>query len=1182
MGLSVSDLHSIIEDTRLIAAGSVSGQAQYKVSLAYNYEASDAADPLKVTQIGVWLPPGFTYNTGSCNIETIPSADRPTLPPTVSNYAGGTIVVWKWTTPKLFTTLCADLGGDTVSPNYNMNVLLNFTPQVTGATPNMVPWIYTGNSLKDIKFAWDADVRVFKIHSVASGGTDVSAYGIKVEQRSLAKTIAGDYVAIGGTNLISSTNPDVRDTPVAFSSATTTASAQTTIPGDAEVAAAYLYWSGWYNVTPGTPTNVNISPLNPDTCSSLGNWSFTGTAWSSDGSKFAGHYTSGGESAKYITLTSAMNLSSYAGTTVIISWQQWVSGSPDANDRLYLSISNDGGLTWSDGNVGSNGVQTLVGNTAATTQPALANFSYTIPNVYLNASFKARLYLQNFTTGTRNCLLDNITIQPQILNDTCDAGTWANWTNGGDWSTANSGPTPLAFMGHDSTSSSSTSTVRYITLTTSKTLTVGQTISVALQQWAVVGSGSYSSNDRLYVSFSSNGGSSWSTETEVARGSGGTNFGTAATPVNYSTTYTIASPGTFKIRFRVYGFTTTGRNIYVDNVVVTGAGIAPLNPDACSNLNNWTVTGDWKVATGTFQAQDVASTPGSDPARYLTLTTPINLSSYTGKVVNISWQQWATGSPVSSDKLQLQFWDGSAWGNIYTVAQGNAGNTPVDASGNGGFLASQPSSTPNPSTNPDGTQHYFSLQIPNQYLTSGFKMRFYLAGFGATKYCYIDNIYLNSYATTIPVIFNDAASIASPNPLSQWISDVDWTGYYSNDFAGTHTTGNRYLTLATVLDLSDYVGQALSITWNQSETGSLTSSDGLQYQFSGDGGNTWSMLYTAFTGNITSGPFAPQSIPSSYITNSFKVRFYLLGFGSGKVCHLDDIQIYNNGQSADPGASLKINGIQVSFSLTNGLPQQGITQDLIADKQQIINNADYANPNGYSYSSFKDVTALVRAYSPNGANGNKPGNATYTVGGVGATSNANNEWQYAGWSMVIIYTSAATLGHQLYLYDTFLYCNHQTDLDVDQDGHPGGTISGFLVPSQILGETNAAKITAFVGEGDDSYTGDFLALNAASSYASHPVDIPNSNKLWDGINTTGNSSSSPNNVWNSKSIGLSASGVDVDTFNVTWASGLIHAGDATARLDMYTDIDVYNLVYVILSFRSLTTSGGAITYLIRG
>jgi hypothetical protein len=345
------------------------------------------------------------------------------------------------------------------------------------------------------------------------------------------------------------------------------------------------------------------------------------------------------------------------------------------------------------------------------------------------------------------------------------------------------------------------------------------------------------------------------------------------------------------------------------------------------------------------------------------------------------------------------------------------------------------------------------------------------------------------------------------------------------------------------------------------------------------------MLYTAFTGNITSGPFAPQSIPSLYITSKFKIRFYLLGFASGKVCHLDDIQIYSNGQSADTTASLKINGIQVSFD-SNGLPQQGVVKDLTADKAQIINNADYDNPHGYSYSSFKDVTALVRAYSPSGANGNKPGNATYTVGGVGATSNANDEWAYAGWSIVIIYTSAATLGHQLYLYDTFLYCNHQTDLDFDQNGTPGGTISGFLVPSQILGETNAAKITAFVGEGDDSYAGDFLALNAPSSYASHPADIPDTPyKLWDGTTSTlspgSNTATHPDNVWNSKSVGLSASGIDVDTFNVTWASGLVHAGDTTARVDMYTDVDIWNLVYVILSFRSLTTSGGAITYLIR-
>ena len=38
--------------------------------------------------------------------------------------------------------------------------------------------------------------------------------------------------------------------------------------------------------------------------------------------------------------------------------------------------------------------------------------------------------------------------------------------------------------------------------------------------------------------------------------------------------------------------------------------------------------------------------------------------------------------------------------------------------------------------------------------------------------------------------------------------------------------------------------------------------------------------------------------------------------------------------------------------------------------------------------------------------------------------------------------------------------------DWDNDGYPGGTISGFLVPPQTPGETNAARITVLVGEGD--------------------------------------------------------------------------------------------------------------------
>jgi hypothetical protein len=243
-------------------------------------------------------------------------------------------------------------------------------------------------------------------------------------------------------------------------------------------------------------------------------------------------------------------------------------------------------------------------------------------------------------------------------------------------------------------------------------------------------------------------------------------------------------------------------------------------------------------------------------------------------------------------------------------------------------------------------------------------------------------------------------------------------------------------------------------------------------------------------------------------------------------------------------------------------------------------NSD-GSSNGFSYAGYKDVTKLVQTYSakaPDPAT-NHPGNGTYTVGGV--TGVTGNQWSYAGWSLVTIYQSPDTKGHQLYLYDTFIYAHNNTDIDFDKDGQPGGTISGFLVPQPVTGEVNAATMTVFVGEGDVVWTGDFLAFNAPESYRTNPQSIPNAYKLWDGTTSTGNSSSSPNNVWNGKSIGATADGVDIDTFSITWASGLLQPGDTSARIDLPTLDDSWNLVYIILSFRSETTTGGTITYLIR-
>ena len=88
----------------------------------------------------------------------------------------------------------------------------------------------------------------------------------------------------------------------------------------------------------------------------------------------------------------------------------------------------------------------------------------------------------------------------------------------------------------------------------------------------------------------------------------------------------------------------------------------------------------------------------------------------------------------------------------------------------------------------------------------------------------------------------------------------------------------------------------------------------------------------------------------------------------------------------------------------------------------------------------------------------------------------------------------------------------------------------------------------------------------------------NTYKLSDGIDVT------KNNPWNGQSLGFSASGIDIDTFYIPWVgfAGGLNEGDVSAHIDMYTnEDDNYNLIYIILSFRSDITTGGTISYLIR-
>jgi hypothetical protein len=415
--------------------------------------------------------------------------------------------------------------------------------------------------------------------------------------------------------------------------------------------------------------------------------------------------------------------------------------------------------------------------------------------------------------------------------------------------------------------------------------------------------------------------------------------------------------------------------------------------------------------------------------------------------------------------------------------------------------------------------------------------------------------------TPQPVLEDDCKDFGNWISGSCWnINDGHFRSHYSSGAPST-----RYCTLKDSLDLSSHDPGMVKVCWEHWEEGSLewwppSSADALKFQFSGDGGENWSSTYTAFSGNIGDTPqHFSYTVPSAYLTSNFKFRFYLQNFGGDdEYCHVDNFAITETVCAADTSVIFKINGDQVYID-GQGDPQidEDEIQEITASQSSILEN----EPGEYSYACYCDVTQLVKEFSNQGEHQNHTGNGVYTVGGVYAET--GNQWSYAGWSLVIIYESPETYGHQLYLYDEFVYsdCNDYEiiNVDFDGDGEPGGTITGFIVPEPIWGEKFAATLTCFVGEGDECWAPDSLKFNGDYLF--------NDESPW-------------NNVWNSASPGMSEDGVDIDTFYITWDSHLLEPGDSSAQLDLLTKVDSWNLVYIILSLRSETITGGTVHYVI--
>jgi hypothetical protein len=438
---------------------------------------------------------------------------------------------------------------------------------------------------------------------------------------------------------------------------------------------------------------------------------------------------------------------------------------------------------------------------------------------------------------------------------------------------------------------------------------------------------------------------------------------------------------------------------------------------------------------------------------------------------------------------------------------------------------------------------------------------------------------------------NDSRSIFwsdTCSNLNNWTrTGTDWYstgGYLQGHYDGTGA-GDRELTLTSPVSLSGRPSGSVVVGWQQWESNGnnnleplsdVTNGDALQYQLYN--GTTWGPLETAFQDDIgTTRQSYYFVLPDQYLNANFKIRFYLHGFtATGEDCRIDDIHICS---VVDSAATFKIDNPDTASD-------PDYSGSLSALDYYVLENAAVGE---YSYACVQRVKTLLLSYSVNGTDDNPTGNGIFTVGDV--IGDTGEHWSYAAWSLIIIYSSPETAGHQIYLFDRFAFCQQYSNLDFDFDGEGGGDISGFIIPERIGTEANAATISCFVGEGDKCFDGDFIALNAPEAYRSFPQNIPDSYKLWDGITLPTwptnyhNTQNDPNNVWNARSRGTTEAvidGFDIDTFYITWESGFLHADDTSMHIDIYTEQDNWNLIYIIMSVRSKATIGGTTHDVIHG
>ena len=192
--------------------------------------------------------------------------------------------------------------------------------------------------------------------------------------------------------------------------------------------------------------------------------------------------------------------------------------------------------------------------------------------------------------------------------------------------------------------------------------------------------------------------------------------------------------------------------------------------------------------------------------------------------------------------------------------------------------------------------------------------------------------------------------------LNLWSNDAqgDWsasggllragTGYVS-----TCTAGGSNITFASNLDLDNCTSNSINVNWTQAEIGTMDTTDCLRYQYSTDGGTTWSALTLAFCDDS---PKNANGVSLNALSPLFKFRF---------VCQLADAS----------GEGMNIPTFNISCN-TNDAHQNtnfSQTENVNISIEQYFGNFNHSRNTGYrvdaekiySYFDFKMLIAFTES-----------------------------------------------------------------------------------------------------------------------------------------------------------------------------------------------------------------------------